>query len=203
MKSYSQCKQDIFLTEHIFLNKNDGFFVEIGANDGITFSNTKVFEERGWNGICVEPLPEVFDKLEKNRTCKCVQGAISDKDTKFVNFNHVVGDSEMLSGIEEDYDNRHRERIKLECKMFNCTTEIICVPNYKFSEIVENKNIDLLCIDTEGNEFKILKTIDFDYYDIRVIVVENNYNDAQLVKFLEEKGYKMIKVLEGDQIFIK
>ena len=57
MKFYSQCGQDKWAYENLFKNKNDGFFIEIGADDGIHFSNTKFFEDLGWNGICIEPSP--------------------------------------------------------------------------------------------------------------------------------------------------
>lgn len=203
MKTYSQCKQDIFLREYVFKDKTDGYFIEIGANDGVTFSNTKIFEEMGWDGICIEPIPEVFNKLKENRTCRCVHGAISDRDTSTITFNHVVGASEMLSGIVDEYDPRHVSRIQKECQMFNCSQQLIEVPNYQFSDIVKIQNIDLLCIDTEGNELKILKTIDFNYYDIKIIVVENNYTDPEFNRIMEQHGYKLIQILEGDYVFSK
>ena len=52
--------------ENYFLNKPEGFFLDIGAHDGVTGSNTFFFEKLGWDGICLEPIPSVFDKLKKN-----------------------------------------------------------------------------------------------------------------------------------------
>jgi hypothetical protein len=64
MKYYSQLGQDKFVDD--FLNqKENGFFVEVGAHDGSKFSNTKFFEEsRNWSGICIEPGPNEFMKLK-------------------------------------------------------------------------------------------------------------------------------------------
>jgi FkbM family methyltransferase len=203
MKSYSQCGQDVFLQETLFKNKNNGVFVDIGAHDGISFSNTKMFEDMGWDGICVEPIPSIFKELQKNRKCKCWHGAVSDKSDLTVDFLYVEGASNMLSGIADEYDPRHVDRIALESKMYNCHPHKITVPNLRFNETIDLYEIDLLCIDTEGNELKILKSIDFTKYTISAIVVENNYNDDQIPEFLQSSGYEMIKILEGDQVFVK
>ena len=48
MNYYSQFQQDKFVYENYFTNKVDGYFVDIGAADGIKFSNSKFFEELGW-----------------------------------------------------------------------------------------------------------------------------------------------------------
>src|SRR5260221_7249446 len=76
---YSQCGQDQFLYENFFRTKREGVFVDIGAHDGIFYSNTKFFEELGWQGLCIEPIPEVFEQLKKNRKAICIQGCISDQ----------------------------------------------------------------------------------------------------------------------------
>jgi hypothetical protein len=57
-----------------FKGKKDGFFIDIGAYDGITISNTYALEKIGWKGICVEPVPEIYDRLIKNRKCECIKG---------------------------------------------------------------------------------------------------------------------------------
>jgi hypothetical protein len=79
---YSQSQQDKFLYEKFFKDKKDGVFVEIGAYNGIVYSNTKFFEELGWSGICIEPIEDVFKELKKNRKAICIQGCISNKKGK-------------------------------------------------------------------------------------------------------------------------
>ena len=53
MNYYSQFEQDKFVYENFFQGKTDGYFVDIGAHDGTTFSNSRFFEELGWTGVCV------------------------------------------------------------------------------------------------------------------------------------------------------
>lgn len=77
-KYYSQCGQDEYLNRKIFKNRKNGLFLDIGANDCISFSNTYFFEkELNWKGICIESLPEVFKELEKNRVSINIRGVCS------------------------------------------------------------------------------------------------------------------------------
>ena len=63
---YSQCKQDQYINESFFKGKDSGVFVDIGAHNGISLSNSYFFEkELGWNGVCIEPMPEVYSELKK------------------------------------------------------------------------------------------------------------------------------------------
>ena len=61
-------------------------------------------------------------------------------------------------------------------------------------------HIDYLSIDTEGNELSILKTIDFEKFDIEIIDVENNYNSPDIRNFLKSKGYQLKKKLSVGQL---
>ena len=65
--SYSQLGQDLEVIK-FYNNKENGFFIEIGASDGIILSNTYLLETQyKWKGICYEPIPNNFKKLVKNR----------------------------------------------------------------------------------------------------------------------------------------
>jgi len=59
--SVAACGQDVFVAELLSFKKN-GVFVDIGANDGVTISNTWYFEkELGWDGIAIEPIPQIYE----------------------------------------------------------------------------------------------------------------------------------------------
>src|SRR4051794_23562842 len=74
-----------------FRGKRDGFFVDIGAYDGVTISNTYSLEQIGWKGICIEPVPSVFETLRQKRRCDCINAALSDKDMGYNNFIQTTG----------------------------------------------------------------------------------------------------------------
>ena len=56
----------IFL-DAIWKNRGPGYFVEIGAFEGAKKNSTRILENKGWQGVCVEPTPESFQKLIQNR----------------------------------------------------------------------------------------------------------------------------------------
>lgn len=204
---YSQFGQDKYLNEIIFKNKKNGFFVDIGAHNGIKLSNTKFFEdELGWNGICIEPSPKIFQKLEKNRKCICINACVSNetKKARFMFIDSLYDIATMYSGLVEKYDPRHLERI--EEYFSQEEKKFINVQCYRLDDILDKYNIshiDYLSIDTEGGEFDILTSIDFEKVNIEIIDIENNYNENNIKEFLESKGYKFINRLVCDEIYQK
>lgn len=203
MNFYSQYKQDKFVYENYFQNKKDGYFVDIGAADGIKFSNSKFFEELGWKGVCVEPNPKAFADLIKYRTNKCLMKAISNK-IGIDNFFQITEGPEQLSGLSNEFgfngiaeineyytsDNKFDfEYIEVECDLFE--------------NIVDQTQIDFLSLDTEGNELKILQTIDFNKFNINVITVENNDYNNKFLDFLVPQGYEFITRLGCDELYKK
>ena len=208
MKYYGQYEQDKYL-DKLFKKKSNGVFVDIGAHDGVTFSNSLFFEkERNWKGICVEPIPEIFAKLNEVRDCVKINGCISEK-TGIENFLRVRGefvDTEMLSGLVNNYDPRHLERIDREINQYGGSKEEIEVTCYNINKILQENQfnpIDFFTIDTEGNEMSILKTIDFDAFDIDILLVENNYQTEEMNQFMTSKGYKRIKKIGHDEVYRK
>lgn len=201
---YSQIGQDKFLNESIFKNKKNGVFVDIGAHDGISYSNSFYFEkELNWQGICVEPNPFVYELLAVNRKCETVNACIYDKNG-FVNFLLVNGPSEMLSGIYEEYDLRHLKRIDHEVKELGGSLEIKKIQSYTLNSLLAKHkltNIDFLSIDTEGSEWTILKDLDFDRFLIKIICLENNYEDKKLHNLLINKGFKLIHRISTDYFY--
>jgi FkbM family methyltransferase len=208
MTYYSQWKQDEYIYNTFFKNKTEsGVFLEIGADDGLRFSNCKFFEEtHNWTGIAVEAREEAYNKLITNRTCNCIRAVLSDviEDTKFMD---IKGYGLGLSGLVNKYDPRHVDRIRQEIKNINNKgVSVINVKTEKLNDILDKynmTNIDFLSIDTEGSELAILKTLDFDKYNIDVITIEDNYKDEELMKFFISRNYSFMKQIECDKIFRK
>lgn len=206
---YSQYGQDRLLNQKIFKNKRNGFFIEVGAYDGIKYSNTKFYEDHlQWKGICVEPIPEYFQQLRRNRPSSiCILGCIANQNgTAF--FHRIKSKQfcvEMLSGILDKYDPKHLARAKREMKNSNATSEIIPVNCYLLNDILNQHGIDsvdYLSIDTEGGELEILQSIDFERFNIEVIEVENNYRIPDIKEFMTGKGYRLFDDAY-DEIYIK
>jgi FkbM family methyltransferase len=194
----SQDNQDKFLEKYVFKGHKNGFYVDVGAHDGITFNNTHYFEkQKNWNGINVEPIKTVFDKLVSNRpNNNNINCAVcnNDGETEFV---CNTGYTEMISGIKDTFDLRHWKRLDYENEKMNGSTEIIRVNTKKLETIFnENKvtHVNYLSIDVEGAEFEVIKSINFDKVFIDVIGFENNYNDVSIpiVEYLQKRNFIVI-----------
>ena len=200
---YSQSGQDKWIVEKLFPDKKEGTFVDIGANDGITFSNTYLLEKMGWNGIAIEPIPSIYEKLKTNRNCLTVRGCITPRSGK-ERFRVITGYPQMLSGLVDEYDQRHQKRIESELNSFGGRFEEIEVNCYNFDELLGINGIfkvDFLSIDVEGVEYKILDSIDFNRFQIAVIGVENNYLDYRIPQLLIRKGFELHSVV-GDEFYL-
>ena len=212
---YSQDKQDKFLEEEVFKGYKNGIFVDVGAHDGLSLNNTLYFEKfNNWTGINIEPNLEVYDKLEINRpnsiNIKC---AVCNKDGE-TDFLSNTGYTEMLSGIKDNYDERHVQRLIYENSVTGAITKTIKVITKKLETIFSENNIskvNYLSIDVEGAEFEVIKSINFDKVFIDVIAFEDNYTDVSIpiVKYLENKNYIIIHksidifMIHKDSIFYK
>lgn len=194
---YSQDGQDSFLETYIFKGYTDGFFVDVGAHDGRTINNTLHFEEKGWKGINIEPIKEVYEKLCLNRpNCVNINCAVSSVsgDREFI-LNK--GYTEMLSGLLDTFHPNHFQRLYRENMQTNSNSEVIHVKTKRLDEILEDHNVKrvhYLSIDVEGAECEVIKSINFERVFIDVIGFEDNYKDAseKIVSYLVDKGYRII-----------
>ncbi len=201
---YSQYRQDKFLDKIVFNGKRNGFFVDIGAHDGLAISNSLFFEKsRNWLGVCVEPNPTVFERLEQNRRSKNLNICIGSGN-KIVSFTKIEGYAEMLSGVTDRYAPNHLKRIEKETSIHGGNLQTISVEMKRFDAIEDFNNIpiDFISIDTEGNELDIIKSIDFKNSNIKCFVIENNYNDPRISEILKQNEYKHIAKLACDDVYI-
>lgn len=206
----SQWGQDRFLDEKIFRGKKHGIYVDVGAHDGVTGSNTFFFEkERQWTGICIEPLDRAYVELVKNRSSESntFQKCCVYSQDGTVNFVQNTGYTEMLSGIVSTYDPRHTARLQREQKSYGGNTQVQSKPALTLTSILGAcgiKHIDYLSVDTEGSEYEVLAGLDFDRVSVRAITVENNYPDTfgNIHELLENNGFKHCARLGGDEVYV-
>lgn len=184
------------------LNFDDGFYVEIGANDGNTQSNTKYFELfRNWRGILIEPVPKTFKKLKKNRSsnncfvnsaCTSFDGpseltllysnlmtsSIGSDDEKYLVERHAKSGLKHLSGYERVHE--------------------ITVPSVPLQNILLHsgapKIVDFLSLDVEGFEVEVLKGINHRDFRFKYILVESECF-KNISDYFQSIGYIYMKSL--------
>jgi FkbM family methyltransferase len=196
-KFYSQGNNGI--DQQLFFEHNvqycNGVFVDIGAHDGKTFSNTKFFEEfLGWRGLCVEPIPDVFTRLAIERPgCINIHGGVSTSRDE-LEFLQVSGYPEMLSGFVQSFEQGHMERINNEIIAYGGNATMMKIPSYPLHDLLEKyqiTSIDFLSVDVEGGEVEVLKSIDFRKVTIKYIVAEENTPETRvrIENYLQQVGY--------------
>ena len=193
----SQCGQDKFLIQKVFKRKKGGFYVDVGAHDGVYISNTRAFEiGLGWSGICVEPS-SASSNMVNLRNCKVVVACVGDEshDNKIVKLRqrNPLEVSQTLFDAEkyEHKQGEYQDKFKI-CKTLNRI-------------LLENsapKDIDYISIDVEGTEYMIVKDFPFDDWNVTAMSIANNlYQDTKerienrkkIKKLLEDGGYILMK----------
>jgi FkbM family methyltransferase len=194
----SQFGQDIHLAEKIYKHKKNGFFVEIGAYDGVDMSNTYLLENKyEWKGLCVECNPFWYSKLIQNRpNCYTSNYAIFNEDDKILPF--INDDTGGCSGFFETNSHTHilnKPIIDVTTKKLTTILDMYNAPNF----------IEFLSIDTEGSEYEILNAHDFNKYIFGYICVEHNYieeNRKKIRQLLQCKGYIFYRENQVDDDYI-
>ena len=198
-KFFSQAGQDKLIFEKFFKNKMDGYFVDLGAYDGVEGSNTFFFEKFfRWKGVLVEPSKNQYLKLMENRNNNCINKAISKTNEK-LEFIDVVSGYKQMSGLNQSY---YKDTLEILNSDLNSKTDIYQVETSTFKDLVSEKEIDYLSIDIEGGELDVLSSIDFNTYKIKVISVENNKpNQISYKELLLERGYNFFDFCGADEIY--
>ncbi len=197
-KFASQSGQDKIIKNSFFRSKKNGFFVEIGAFDGVLGSNCIHFEKSmKWEGIAIEPSKKQFEKLSKNRNCKVLNEAISSTE-KDVEFIEVVEGLTQMSRINDEDNSANMTIENDERSKINK----IKIKTSTFQNNIPNREIDYLSVDIEGSELEVLKSINFKNYIIKVISVENNNPEKiNFNSFLKENNFSFFDRVGQDEIF--
>lgn len=185
-KLTSQLGQELFVLSMLNLKKN-GYFVEFGATDGISLSNTYVLEkEYGWRGILAEPAKKWHSALVSNRTSEIDFRAIYSKSTRAEFKEVTIPELSTLSGWES---NDHHANLRSIGSYYEVET-------IRLPELLKQHNspreIDYMSIDTEGSELEILREFNFSEYEVKVFTIEHNYskNRNEIQKLMAQNGYK-------------
>jgi len=190
---YSQLGQDKWIIGVVFPGVTNGYFVDVGAADGLLNSNSKALEELGWTGVAVEPFPTNWE----TRTCLLFKEVVSSRAGETVQFR-VSGE---LSGIETSLGLHRNEARKGSAATLTTTT---------IADVLERARapgfIHYVSVDVEGAEYDVLQAFPFSTHEVGAFTVEHNQEEPKRSKIralLESHGYRFVRQQLADDWYLR
>jgi FkbM family methyltransferase len=193
-RTYAELQQDLWVVSSVFPGKRDGYYVDVGSGDGVFASNTKLLDDLGWKGVCIDPFPTNMS----SRTCQLFRQTVFGVSGKKVTFRAagmLGGVSETLGGSVSSDEVRKSQAVE-----FSTVT---------LDEILENakapRHIDFMSIDVEGAEYEVLKGLSLDKYEVEAFAIEHNNEPAKrqsIRQLLEKKGYTVVRSWYRDDWYV-
>lgn len=199
---YGQMGEDKFVFEHFFLNKRNGVFLEMGAYDGVTYSNTKFFEDSmGWKGILIEPVPAYASIARDNRPRSIVYNcAVTQSQNPVEIYVNNAVSSVKEHTTDEYYNGWHNGK----------NIQLIQVPSRRLDDILHErgvKHIDFWSLDVEGSEYDVLQTMDWsipvDVICIEMCGGENEDMNEKCRELFRVHGYRLYKPFAHNEIWVR
>ena len=197
------------LFQKFFTDKKNGFFIEAGANDGLRQSNTMFFEHyHNWNGLLIEAVPVLAEQCRKNRSVNTivenaalVSHQYRDKKCIIEYTPECYGLMSVMKGVENT-----AERLKAAGE----DGVGVWAPAKTLDSILEKHKkkipsvIDLMVLDVEGYELEALKGIDFDKWNIRMLLVEElDHESRKNVDYLQQWYHRSERLGENDIVYLR
>lgn len=188
--SFAQLYQDLWALSETE-GRRGGYFVEIGAFDGVTFSNTYLLERKyGWSGLLAEPNPLLEKRIRASRRVPLCTRPVDGVTGREVTMLFVPTMPELSGMVEHAFNDHlaaHRSGGLPTVQRTISLTDMLDefeAPNY----------IDFMSIDTEGSEPDILSALDFDRYQVNLFAIEHNntVSEEKLEQLLIPKGYERV-----------
>ncbi|WP_414624008.1 FkbM family methyltransferase [Calothrix sp. CCY 0018] len=190
-----------------YLSKN-GFFIEVGANNGFSESNTYYLERfRNWQGILIEPIPHLYQECVKERpkstvfNCALVSPDYPNSEIEMM-YGHLMS---LVTGAFDD-DKIESERVAIAGRKLGFTPYKITVPARTLTSILDQANvseIDFFSLDVEGFELNALQGLDFDKYRPEFMLVEclNEESFEEIQSYIADYYDLFEKASQVDYLF--
>lgn len=164
---YSQGGEDVHILT-LLGDKANGFYLDIGCNDPIHYSNTFKMYTLGWTGILVDGNPKLIRKARKVRKKDiCVNALVSNESGEmdfYVSGSHLISSVDPVHAASYTHLEGRTEKIRMSAMTIDQIID---------QYLPAGKAIDLLSIDVEGHDFEVLQSITLTKHRPGLIVIED------------------------------
>lgn len=199
MINYSQNREQDVIIAH-FKDKPPGKFLDIGAYDGKTLSNTYALALCGWSGVMVEPSSYAFSAMLNNMIdlpdITLINGAMTPDTDGFILFYDSFGDA--LTTSSPDHLNKWRD-VKFKQFYTNAFSLNTFIETY-------GSDYDFISLDTESTNWEMINAIMAridDFKNLSMICVEYDNKFMEIQSLMNSKGFTTIHINGENQIFIR
>lgn len=208
LNMYSQNSEDTLIREyfetHLPAKKS---FLDVGANDGQTLSNTALFAEIGWSGVCIEPDNRAYENLyrkyaqsKKVKAYNCGIGTQTKQESMFASGSLLnKGDIGLVTTIHGAEMLRFQKSVDYETQLSDFYTWADFCEAYKIK-----MDFAFVSIDAEGCDLDIL--LQLDLTKVQVLCIEWNsvvMNKINYVKYCEKFGMRILHQNSENLVFAK
>ncbi len=181
-ESYSQFGEDVIVRE-FFEQRSDGFFMEVGANDPVKFSQTWLLERLGWTGLLVEPLADRCARLRTARPRSRVHQVAVGAPAQRGQLELQVPPDDMFASLSP--------RDKAPTAVKTQTVQVKTLDEVLASE--GDPAVDFISIDVEGLELEVLQGFALVRHRPALLIMEDHLKSLAVHTHLTAHGYKLVK----------
>jgi len=193
-----------------YLNYDNGFFIECGANDGVTQSNTCLYEQQfGWTGLLVEPCPINFNKCKQSRPNSIVENFALVRDSYEQNKISGYFDPHCYNGLMSpildtpEYFDEEQKSSKADFieKFHLVPVEVSCCTLQSLLDKHSIQQVDFFSLDVEGYELEVLEGFNFNKVKPTYILIETTTTESRrdmMKDYMDKHSYDFVEQLTGN-----
>ena len=206
--------QDMWFILEFFLGRRErGCFIEVGAHDGYSFSNSWGLAERGWEGFLIEPVPQLAAAATERhrghpRITVVTQAVGAEEGVLELQLAGALTTANAALAGEYEHVNGFREHL---------TGETVTVRQERLDSFLERTKLDgeldLVIVDVEGFEAAVFSGFDLDHWKPKILVVEiadvhpdlttTRSHDAILSQSIQDAGYQIVQKDRINTIYVR
>lgn len=196
--SYSQHGEDIFILRHL-PDTPARFVVDVGANDGYSWSNSYMFGQQGFALLLIEPMPAYAER------CRTLYAARPDVHVEEAAITAQVGSTTFHVNLDAETDLLSMRSSVIREIIPSNKLQAITVPTYPLSTLLEKHRVPhdyaLLTVDAEGMDLEVLRTAQLDVFRPYFICVEEEVFGGTIANYLAQWGYRRLETLGPNGIY--